>query len=547
MYPTTPGQRLWDSTNYHYMTRLVSRDGTAHWNLGLLSLFEFYPISAGNMAQVYFLSGVSQLTGLEIQPAIYLMNLGWILLLCLSSFLLGRKIFKNNIAGLLTAFFFMSTRQVLSSGVWTATSRGFATAVLPFLFLLMISSYGFNNHKYFRKKIFILFAVLLFLSPSIHRQYYLFVPVVLSYFIFVKIYPIITSKTSTFSAKISLAYEKIVNISGLILYPAIIGITLLLSITFGNMFFGQVDFLTQSAILQGEHILILMTNYFYSLSRAVGVAAIFSFLGIATVSKSRKNFFEKFLFIGIIAFIPLSIRAAYGRPAWVLFLSLFAGYGFKKLSIYVTKSNIRVNIKTIIVIILLFSPIILPPFVTIVEPTKGERTRPTHVTYIEMETGHYLKYYLQDDQTFFADPNFNSHIFTGLSGREGLGLLGVEIATANNSLRQDMDVEPIIDLDEFDSIVELMEEVHARKAVLYRVTHDPLFPESKYYRRRHLVYFRRKFLSEEYERIVDAYNIETIIIDEPFIGQHGYVNTLENNEYVTYSNSRYTFYPVPKP
>jgi len=547
MYPTTPGQRLWDSTNYHYMTRLVSRDGTAHWNLGILSLYEFYPISAGNMGQVYFLSGLSQLTGLKIQPSIYLMNLGWMVLLCLSSFLLGRRIFKDNISGLLTAFFLMSTRIVLSNIAWTATSRGFASAILPFIFLLMISSYGYNHQKFFRGKIFALFILILLISPTIHRLYYLFVPVIISYFIYVKFYPFIKSKTSSFLVKVRLSHERITNLSGLVLYPTIIGVAVLLSLIFGTMFFGAVDFLTESAILQGEHILIQMTNYFYAISRSMGVAAVFSYLGILYLSKDRKNFFEFFLFVGVVAFIPLSIRGAYSQPGWVLFLSLFAAFGFKELSTYITSGTFRANIKTVFVVILLISPIFLPPLVVITEPYKPERTRPTHVTDIEMETGHYLKHNLEDHQTFFADPIFNSHILTGLSGREGLGLQGVEFATANDSLRENMKVEPLINLDEFDSIVEFLEEVHRRKAVFYRLSYDPLFPESSYYRRRHFLYLRRRFLLDDYNQIIEAYNIETIIIDDPFVGEHSYINTLEDREYVTYSNSRYTFYPAPKP
>lgn len=546
IYPTTPGQRLYDSTNYHYMASLVSRDGTARWNLGFLSLYEMYPIVAGNMGQVYFLSGISQMTRVHIQPSILLMNFGWIVFLCLSSFLLGRKIFSNNNAGLLTAFFFMSARVISSYVNWTATSRGFACAVLPFLFLLMIKSYEFDRKPVFRPKYFMLFLIFLILTPTFHKLLYLFFPVIISYFFFVKTYPLLKRKNNELFARIKIFHKKFYSSTRIIIYISMIVFPLLFSIQFATTFFGYAPFLTESAILSGENLIIQVINYFYYMARAFGIAAAFSLIGILFIAKGQKSSLEIFLFVGVCFFIPLSIRGSYSSPIWILFLSLFAAIGFVKIGNILLKGSRKIDVKVLVVVLLLLLPIYAPPFITIVEPYQPERVRPQYVTDVEMETGHYLKYNLRENQTFFADPTFNSHIFTGLSGREGLGLIGVEFATVNSSLRDDLTVEQLIEYEGLTSIFEFAENVHTNKGQFFEISEDPLFDDHGFARSRHILWFRQFFLRSRYDTIVSAYNITTIIIDESFVRDHGYITVLDSTEYVTYRNSRYSFYNAPK-
>ncbi|GEM_PF-3126352 len=546
MYPTTPGQNLFDSTNYHYMSALVSRDGTARWNLGPLSLYQLYPINAGTMGQVYFLSGLSQATGLHIQPSILVMNIGWMLLICLSSFMLGRKIFKSYIAGLLNSLFYMSGLIILTLTRWTATPRGFAAAILPILFYLMIQSYEFDREIIFRKKFFLMFMALLIITPTIHRLLFLFYPVVLTYFIYVKAFAIVQEKGSSYFAGEWIHHGIRSNILGLIIYPGLIGVALVLTLNFGSTFFGRTAFLTESAVLQGDDLFIKVSNYFYWMFRGVGVAAFFSIIGFISLSKSRKTFFDLFLIIGILSFIPLSIRQAYIRPIWAVFLTLFAAIGFIKLSNFLFRKHRFGKLKIVILVSLLIAPILVPPFVTLGEPYRPDRARESYVTDIEVESGIYLKHYLSDDGSYFVDPTFNAHILTGLTRREGLGLMGVEYATANETMREKLEVEALVEYDGLRNLMNFIEDFYEQKGEMYRLANDPIFEDTKYYRSRHFVWIRRHFLGARYQEIIRAYNIETIIIDEYFVGDYRYISDLESIEYVTYRNPRYTFYIAPK-
>ena len=525
------------------MAQLVSRDGRARWDLGILSLLEIYPIAHGTRGSIFFLSGLSQLTGLHIESAIFLMNMGWAVLLCLSSFLLSRKIFKNNIIGLLTTFFIFTTGTTVNYLGWTASPRGFAHAIIPLVFLLMILSFEFEHRVIFRKKFFALFLILLFTSIVIHRLMYLFIPVVFAYFITVILYSLFKRKMLTLTFNVELINKKLFSVPRFLFYSSLIGIMFFFSLSFMSMIIGSPQFLTESSILSGDNYLVKMLNFGYHTSRAMRVAMLFSALGFLFIAFKRKNVHEFFLFIAICSFLPFAIRADYSSVVWVILLSPFAGYGFYVLGKKLLKKQNLKYAKYSFLIFLILTPLVVPPFVTVVEPWKPVRERKLHVEEIEVETAIYIKYNMQQDETFLTEPGWPAQIFTGKSGVNSMNMVGIEIAVVNETMRDNLEVNRTLD---FALSIEFIERLHTSKGVIYRIQNDPLFPE-RYYSRRHRIRINERFMEDEYVTIVEAYNLSTIIIDEQFSGNYTYIQRLKGMEYVTYRNERFTFYPTPMP
>lgn len=545
-YPTTPHQKLYDSTNYHYMASLLNVQGKAMWNLNPLSLFGFYPLAYTPMGGVYFLSGISQLTGLHIEGSILIMNVAWAIIMCLGSFLLGRKIFKSNKIGLFTSFLFISARVTISLTKFTAVVRGFPCSFLPLIFLLMIYSYEYDFNLVFRKKYFVLFILLLITMLATHRLTYLFLPVVVVYPLFQKfggtirkrLYP----KILKYEINAEDKYPRVIKI--LLFTSSLIGV-IIFSIKSADIFFGRTMFLTESAFFSGSSIHIMVINLFYHVTRQMGLGVIFSLIGFILLSYHRKNHQGLFLYIGLISFIPISIRLAYVYPIWVLFLSLFGGYGIFYLLSKITWSNFLGYIKILFVSFLLLSVIISPYLITIKEPYKKEKTRELYVTDREVITATYLKYHVDYDEGFYIDPGWQSHVFVGISKKRSLGLAGVEYACFNRTLRDNLEVEYMFSSGEELSVKEFLKIFYEEKGNLFYVKNDPLFTRNKYWRASHKKRFIRFYKKDDYYRIINAYNLKIIVLDDRFVNRgQEYISNLLKNEYKTYNSEVYYMFPV---
>lgn len=543
-YPATPHQNLYDSTNYHYMTTLVSMHGRALWNLNPLSLLGFYPLAYTPMGGIYLYSGVTQLTGVHFEESIIIINGISAIIMCLGSFLLGRKLFHNNYAGLFTSFLFISGRNTISLTTFTAIVRGIPCSFLPLIFLLLISSYEYRIKLALRKKFFLLFLFMFITMLATHRLTYLFLPVVL-------IYPLFQIFGSKISSNISPKFRRFeVNrnlspkIIKLILFPIIFLIVVIFSITNADMFFGRTVFLTESAFISGTSISVKVINLFYHISRKMGLGIIFGIIGLLVLSYKRKSHSELFLFFGMLSFIPFSIRLAYVYPIWTLFFSLFGGLGIFYLLTKIDTYKLLKTIKIIGITFLLLSIIIAPYFITITEPYKTDKARENYVTDREVITATYLKHNLDDKEGFYVDPIWQAQVFVGISEKQSIGLAGVEYAAFNETMRNNLEVKSKYSSEKL-TLINFLEIFHEEKGNLYIVTKDPLFNNLKYWRAGHRRYFSERFKTERYHMIVKAYNIKTIVFDNRHIDQNQmYVKLLNESEYIIYNTKAYHMYPV---
>jgi len=226
-------------------------------------------------------------------------------------------------------------------------------------------------------------------------------------------------------------------------------------------------------------------------------------------------------------------------------MAIFAGYGAYVIGKRIIEKDISI-LKIGLVTIILLSIVIIPPFVTVGEPYRDEPIRETHVVEEEMESATYLRYNLDNEQSFVTSPGFHSHVFTGISQSPSLALGGHQFYLINDSkIRDNIEYQRIFQ-DGFD-----LERYYQNKGLLYRIPYDPLFPDLSYWRPRHSRLFKREFgRGDRYHTIVDTYNIRMIVINRNLIEPLGRTHSLNmqeelsESEYVLYSNSYFDFYPV---
>jgi len=546
-FPNTPHQNLPDSTDYNYMTTMLTLHGRILWvENPIYGNFGFEPISTHPTGMVYILSTTTQLTGMSFEPSVLMVNYITATLICLSGFLVGRKILKNNLAGLLTTYFLTTTVVLLRSTTFTAGPRGLISAFLPLVLLTLISTIDYDIKRIVKKKMFIVFFLILLGSLLIHKIIFLFMPVLLAYIFYVMVYPSIKKKIAKPLTKHTVSGKPSrIKITKIMLFSAVLFFSIMSAIRYGSMFFSRPVFLTRSSLFEGESIFIMTLNFFVRLARNIRLGIVFSGLGFIFLSMKRKNNGEFFIYVGVLAIIPFSIRLAYIYNVWALFMAVFAGYGGYIVGKKIIKNDKKM-IKSLFVAFILLSIVIIPTFVAVREPYYDDSVRENYVEEEEMESAIYLRYNIGEDHSFSTSPSFHGHIFTAISERPSLSLNGRQFYLIEDStIRENIEFRPIF-RDGFD-----LERYYNNKGRLYRIPHDPLFPDLGYWRPRHRRLLERQFgQGDRYNTIVDAYNIRIIVINrnliEPMGGPHviDMQEELLENEYVIYSNSYFDFHPI---
>ncbi len=539
-YPHTPHQRLFDSTHFHLEAYLLIEDGRAIWNLNPLSIFGLYPIrGAGLMGSVYYLSSASLFTGLAIEPSIFLMNIGIAVFMVLSAFMLGRKLFNNNLIGLLTAFFCSSARIIVVYQDWTATPRGFFAGFLPILIFLMLSSYTKEGDKIqLNKKYLFLFLLMLIFVCTIHRSIGLAIPGFFLFFAYLKYSSNVKKIIGRFRNPIR-PNDKIYKIYKIIAISIVFFLSIVLSISMLSNFFGSPEFLEKTIILHSTNPFLQAVNFIYYLSRKFGIPSLFAAIGFVFISSKSKDHMILSLYLAMLALIPFSIQTSYAYPIWAIYLSLFAGFGFYKFITFVDKHHlVTIGVTAIILITMVGAPF----FVTISEPHHVDRGRETFVTEQEIETSYAVRHYVEEKESFYVDPMFSSTILSSYSGRCSLGLRGIEQLWINESLKNEYIIESVIQGGHS------FENFYREKGQIFYITNDPIIPERDDTRgwrsRGHPNLIPIVFRRDWYYRIVDAYNLRLMVIDIDNIEEQEYVYELDDLEYILYNNGRFTFYTI---
>jgi hypothetical protein len=282
-----------DSFLIHMMTNSISEFGHANWVLDPTSLFGMYPYSDVS-AVPFFLSGIHQLTVIEMGWIIILYCVFLGLLSIFTSYLMAGAIINDDLFKLFVAFSFSTSLGVLDNSTWTIPARGLFIILAPIEIYILLKCR--DDIKYILPMVFM--GIFLYAT---HHLFYFLLPVFAAFFV----------------GLIFLKLEKYIK---LIKIPE--GFTPLIPCA-GFFLMFSIPFLTGRFIEDSKY-----SPIFESYIRYAGLLAIPALGGCTyLVFKRNKSFGEWFSLLSMILLTMLIYEQTYMKIFMPIFLATFAGIG----------------------------------------------------------------------------------------------------------------------------------------------------------------------------------------------------------------------------
>lgn len=191
--PSIPHEKGVDSFFIHSLANSITTFGSANWWVHWLSVFGYYPYSYAS-AIPFSLSGVSQLTGIEMENTVLLFCIILGLFSAFSAYLLAGVLYDNFLFKYLMALLYSVSPGVMFFTTWEISSRG------PFIIFFPLFMYLTMKKFHYIKYVFLLFIISIYLI-SIHHLAVILVPVIFL-FISLKLFPklyVIKNKSINFN------------------------------------------------------------------------------------------------------------------------------------------------------------------------------------------------------------------------------------------------------------------------------------------------------------------------------------------------------------
>lgn len=178
--PSIPHEKGRDSFLVHSLANSITYFGQAEWWLNWLSVFGLYPYSIAS-AVPFSLSGVEQLTGIEMEKTILLFSIIIGLLSIFIVYVLAGRVYNDFLFKFIMAFLYSTSSGIMLFTTWEISSRG------PFIIFMTLFLFILLKKLQYAKKTCLLLILFVFLAATHHYFYFLFPLVVL--FITLKFLP----------------------------------------------------------------------------------------------------------------------------------------------------------------------------------------------------------------------------------------------------------------------------------------------------------------------------------------------------------------------
>lgn len=166
----------YDSFGVHILANSISEFGYAKWVLNPLSVFGLYPLSYASAVQ-FFLSGLSQVTGVEIETIIFVYTISIGIFSIFTAYLFANVLFpEDEMLKFFSAAIFSTSPAILTYTTWSIPTRGLLIILAPLLLYLLL-----NNTKSL-KFIFLTLILSIFLFAT-HHMFYFIIPSFFAYVI----------------------------------------------------------------------------------------------------------------------------------------------------------------------------------------------------------------------------------------------------------------------------------------------------------------------------------------------------------------------------
>ena len=176
--PSYPHQTGYDSFSTSLLANLISLYGHAGWWVHSLSIFGMYPYSYAS-AVPFILSGISQLSGLEMEITVLILDVFVGLLSIFTAYLLAGMIRDDDLFKFLVAFGCSTAQGMLVFTTWDVSTRGLFIVLLP-LFTYLVLRLQIN-----KLRAGMLLMMLFVLMAATHHYIYFTFPIIVSFIIIV--------------------------------------------------------------------------------------------------------------------------------------------------------------------------------------------------------------------------------------------------------------------------------------------------------------------------------------------------------------------------
>jgi len=339
-YPTTPHEIGWDSFGVHLMTNSISEFGYARWWIHPTSIIGIYPYSGTPSAVPFFISGISQCIGMDVELVILLYSMFLGLFSIFAAYLMAGAIWNNYIFKFLTAFVFSTSQGILTITTWTANARTLFIIILPLFIYMLLRT------RVFKVRFCILTLFILLLLLVTHHYIYFTVPIMLSYFIVIIVY------------KVGKHFKSVKIPENLVNFSIFTGLVIMFSVPFFVRSLMETD--TQMMKVVGNQYVLWILYILQSYTRYIGVLIVLSVSGYSyLLLKRNKKFGEWFLLLCLAGVAPLVYTVTYMKWFVLSFTSLLIGVAITNVATIGMQEKTHIAKRkyatTFVVILLLFS------------------------------------------------------------------------------------------------------------------------------------------------------------------------------------------------
>ncbi|MDY6930444.1 MAG: hypothetical protein SVJ22_00805 [Halobacteriota archaeon] len=309
-YPSVPHEIGVDSFAMHLSANSISDFGYAKWWIHPASILGSYPYSTSPSAVPFFLSGLSQLTGIDMESAILLYSIFLGLFSICVAYLMAGAIYDDDRFKFFVAFIFSTSQGIVTFTTWTAHARTLFVVTLPLLVYLLLKTRSFKLRI---SALTFLFATLLLVT---HHYIYFAVPIILS---FMLLFILDNLNRSGFTERI---IKNIKINENQINFILLAGFIVMLTIPFFTRTFMEMDpQMDRGGGGRYEWIFIMLQGY----TRYFGVSLILV-LGafIYLIFKGKKSFEEYFILLAAISVTQFLYIITYMKWFIIPIFSLFA-------------------------------------------------------------------------------------------------------------------------------------------------------------------------------------------------------------------------------
>lgn len=330
--PSIPHENGVDSFSIHILANSVSNFGHAEWWAHPSSIFGFYPYSYAS-AVPFMLSGISQLTGIEMDSVIWIFSVIIGLFSIFTAYILAGIIINGDLFKFLVAFSFSLSPGILSFSTWDSSTRGLFMMLLPLFIYILLKIYSSTTYGDIIKfiSIFIIYFILLMAT---HHYIFMTAPVILGFIIV-----ILFTKLKLY--KIIKIPNNIINIAFILCFLSLF----------------VIPFFTGFLIKYGRY-----TQIYDIISNTIRYGGIlipfFAIPGLIYLSfKNNKGFGEWFMLVTILILTPLIYQETYAHFFMIIFESLLIGISIQNSAknIFNTKKYASLLVMLLLIISVVFS------------------------------------------------------------------------------------------------------------------------------------------------------------------------------------------------